>query len=235
MIQQHRQHPEQLLKMFRLRVAKLHKQAAILGPYVPDYIQIEIQHLQKEIALLEAEITIAVTSSSDAHRSMRRRCVQFVLLPLLAALLLVSIFAVPYLRLRLYTEATLWALPPPATARQVDHEMDVDVRCGRVVSTTLYQADSTWADLKTQYTTQFQQSGWFIQPSESAVIASWRFQEPHNQDTPNLIISIHPQSFLESVVPQQIDRSTFEPREERYVILLEYIGDQRGYRSCFHD
>lgn len=235
MSQQERQNLEQLLDVFRLRRAKLHKQAATFGLFVPEHLHIEIQNLQKEIVQLESRLALLLPSSSDERTSLRRHRAHFFLLLFLTGLLLLYVFALPYLKLRLYAEATLWALPPPATAWQVTHEMNVSVTCGRVVSTTLYHTDSTWLDLKAHYTAHFQQSGWFTQPSDSALVGFWRFKEPHNEDTPQLIVSIRPQILSDSMLLHEKYRSRLDQRDQRYVMILEYIGDQRGYRTCFHD
>lgn len=234
MSQEQRQNPEELLAVFRLRLAKLHKQASTFAIHPQPHVQIEINNLQKEIVQLESKLAINLTASSDENTWLQRYRAYFVFLLLLAALLL-YVFALPYLRLRLYTEATLWALSPPATARQLEHEMFVDAKCGRAVSTTLYQANSTWADVKAHYTAQLNQSGWSTQSNEYAVSAFWRFVEPRNNDTPNLIISIRPQALADGTLPHEIDQSSLDLRDQRYGMVVEYIGDQRGYRSCFHD
>src|SRR5215212_6247132 len=107
MSQEQRQNLEELLRVFRLRLAKLQKQAATFGVYLPVHVQIEINNVQKEIVQLESRLAINLTASSDENTSLGRHRARLVLPLLLAGLLLLYVFAFPYLRLRLYAEATL--------------------------------------------------------------------------------------------------------------------------------
>ena len=166
---------------------------------------------------------------------MQRRYTWLLLLLFFGAVLL-CVISLPYLRRRLFVEATMRGLPPPATAQQISQAVAVDLKCRETHMITRYRTDSTWTDLITYYRAAFdQQPGWSYQSYESGIRAAWNLEPSYDDTRPSLTVTIGPLLPTDSLFPQMNDGSAAAPGAQYYRIEVEYIDDQRAYHVCFRD
>jgi hypothetical protein len=149
--------------------------------------------------------------------------------------LLLYVVAGPYLRLRLYAESTMWSLPPPPGVRLVHREVWVFRKCGEVRMMAQYRTDRLWADVQTHYRAAMQPPAWYNHSYPIGIKSTWRFLEYVGDDPPFMGVTIHPQMPPDSLLPNALNRPPLVATDHDYVVELEYIADQRAYRTCYHD